>query len=575
MPGPGPLSASFNARIYMMGIDPCRVWDLAKGTCKDGLEGHNEAIGKLTFSSDGWVLTSRTANITRFVYGVLQLQSCPQCCRIPYNTNVVRSDPGPWAMDERPWASWLYICSLHGLQPQGSRHLVCRPEYPPPSRSASSLQPTAAPACSRHPDLPGCAPSYFRTASRYEEGWAGGQAPGAPPVQTARALDDWTAAQRAMGPLGRGGTLTVQELAWATGCEPDTGKLASAAVLSSAAAAPTALAVAGPAGRPCGGGCQAAESQRYDRLLTPRVVAALKARTCKLALTLEQQQAQDSRQYIRLLTEVLKKLARCAAVEACRPGSCKGPSLSPHKTVGCSPKLAQHLMDSFPGLTSLSLHNCAIPCSGLSSLLSHPQLSLQLQQLDLSSSSILQPKRPVPGAATLDNVFHASRLKLLSLLIDKRAGEGNNVLLPNLQPLSQHLTQLCLQQREGVVWGLDDVNAALQPLAQLQVLTMPGYCHLEGLIELLQALPQLHTLQLPGAVVHGQEQLRQRLQQLSQTLPVPGGCFQLGGDRQHLQLSQGLQCCAEPVKAPGCIEQVVQGGCLWIRLLSLGDGGVA
>ncbi|GFH28401.1 hypothetical protein HaLaN_26881 [Haematococcus lacustris] len=60
------------------------------------------------------------------------------------------------------------------------------------------------------------------------------------------------------------------------------------------------------------------ESQRYDRLLTPRVVAALKARTCKLALTLEQQQGQDSRQYIRLMTEVLKKLASCAAVEVCK-----------------------------------------------------------------------------------------------------------------------------------------------------------------------------------------------------------------------------------------------------------------
>ncbi|GFH12309.1 WD-40 repeat-containing protein [Haematococcus lacustris] len=43
------------------------VWDLVKGTCKDGLEGHDEVIEKLTFSSDGWVLTSRTANITQLV----------------------------------------------------------------------------------------------------------------------------------------------------------------------------------------------------------------------------------------------------------------------------------------------------------------------------------------------------------------------------------------------------------------------------------------------------------------------------------------------------------------------------
>ncbi|GFH23810.1 hypothetical protein HaLaN_21492 [Haematococcus lacustris] len=25
MPGPAPLSASFNARVYMMGVDPCRA----------------------------------------------------------------------------------------------------------------------------------------------------------------------------------------------------------------------------------------------------------------------------------------------------------------------------------------------------------------------------------------------------------------------------------------------------------------------------------------------------------------------------------------------------------------------
>ncbi|KAL6749992.1 hypothetical protein V8C86DRAFT_910310 [Haematococcus lacustris] len=248
------------------------------------------------------------------------------------------------------------------------------------------------------------------------------------------------------------------------------------------------------------------ECQGCDQQLTPRVVAALQARTCQLALTLERQPAQSSRQYITLLTEVLKKLASCAAVEACKLGSIQGPSFSFHKTLGFSPDLAKHLMGSFPSLTSLSLHNFSIPCSDLATLLSHPRLSLQLQQLDLSSTTILQAKRPEPGAATLANLFHASRLKQLSLLFNTMAEDGNNSLLPNLQPLSQHLTQLCIQQ-QGYEECLDEFTAALQPLAQLQVLTISLTPDLGGLSELLQALPRLHTLQLPGAAVYGQEQL--------------------------------------------------------------------
>ncbi|KAL6758410.1 hypothetical protein V8C86DRAFT_3093218 [Haematococcus lacustris] len=185
------------------------------------------------------------------------------------------------------------------------------------------------------------------------------------------------------------------------------------------------------------------DSQGCDQFLTPRVVAALQARTCKLALTLEQQRAQSSREYIMLLTEILKKL----------------------------------------------------------------DLSLQLQQLDLSSTTILQPEQPEPGEATLDNLFHASRLKQLSLLFNNMAEGDNKPLLPNLQPLSQHLTQLCLQRPEGVVWRFDKFTSALAPLAQLRVLTMPECDHMLGLLELLQALPQLHTLQLPDAAIRGQEQL--------------------------------------------------------------------
>ncbi|KAJ9519485.1 hypothetical protein QJQ45_000581 [Haematococcus lacustris] len=248
------------------------------------------------------------------------------------------------------------------------------------------------------------------------------------------------------------------------------------------------------------------DSQRCDQLLTPRVAAALRSRTCKLALTMAQQQAEHTRQGIMLLTNVLKRLASCAAVEACRLGAIQGPSLSNLGRLGCSPRFTQQLMGSFPGLTSLSIHGYAIPCSCLANLLAHPQLSLQLQQLDLTGTAITQPKRPEPGTATLTNLFHASRLKQLSLSIKEKAGE-DRPLLPNLQPLSQHLTQLCLQQPEGLPWVLAKFTAVLASLAQLQVLTISRTPDLVGLPELLQALPQLRTMQLPNAVVMGQEQL--------------------------------------------------------------------
>ncbi|KAJ9532485.1 hypothetical protein QJQ45_026601 [Haematococcus lacustris] len=237
------------------------------------------------------------------------------------------------------------------------------------------------------------------------------------------------------------------------------------------------------------------DSQGCDQFLAPHVVAALQARTCKLALTLEQQRAQSSREYIRLLTEVLKKLsihgcgkkASCAAVDTCKLGTIQGPSPILRCSLRCSPELAEQLMDSFPGLTSLALHGYSIPCNGLASMLSHPQLNLQLQQLDLSSTIITQPKQPEPGAVTLANLFCASRLKQLSLLIINMADGLNKPLLPNLQPVSQHLTQLCLMQGAGA-----DISRCN---------------YMCGLTELLQALPQLHTLQLPDATVYGQREL--------------------------------------------------------------------
>ncbi|KAL6751467.1 hypothetical protein V8C86DRAFT_2439956 [Haematococcus lacustris] len=244
------------------------------------------------------------------------------------------------------------------------------------------------------------------------------------------------------------------------------------------------------------------DSQGCYQFLTPRVVAALKARTCKLALTLEEQRSESSRQHIKLLTEALRKLANCAAVKACKLAISKGPSLC-HE-MHFSPDLVQHLINSFPGLTSLALHGYYIHCSGLASLLAHPRLSLQLQQLDLSSTFITQPKRHKPGAAPPANLFYGVRLQQLSLLVTKKAVGEDKPFVPDLRPLSQHLTQLCLQQREGVKWHLDKYTAVLQPLAQLQVLTVSHIYHLQGLPGLLQALPRLHTLQLPHV---GQDQV--------------------------------------------------------------------
>ncbi|GFH29105.1 hypothetical protein HaLaN_27710 [Haematococcus lacustris] len=42
------------------------------------------------------------------------------------------------------------------------------------------------------------------------------------------------------------------------------------------------------------------------------------------------------------------------------------------------------------------------------SLLTHPQLTLQLHQLDLTGSTILKAKRPEPEAANMANLFNAS-----------------------------------------------------------------------------------------------------------------------------------------------------------------------
>ncbi|KAJ9514307.1 hypothetical protein QJQ45_012339 [Haematococcus lacustris] len=230
--------------------------------------------------------------------------------------------------------------------------------------------------------------------------------------------------------------------------------------------------------------------QQCDQHLTPRVIAALRGRTSKLALTLHDE----------VHDHVMAALGSCTAVEACGfsrslNGSDSERDSNP-QPLDCTPGLAQGLLNSFPGLTALSLHGYSVTCSGLAGLLSHPQLALQLQQLDFLDTCILQPEQPGPGAVVPAHLFHGLKLKRLSLPII-----GSELVLPDMQPLAQHLTQLTV---EGQLW--DEYHSAglaaqLQPLAQLRVLRAAMHFVKGSLFDLPAALPQLHTLQLPWLCV--------------------------------------------------------------------------
>ncbi|GFH20642.1 hypothetical protein HaLaN_17795, partial [Haematococcus lacustris] len=176
------------------------------------------------------------------------------------------------------------------------------------------------------------------------------------------------------------------------------------------------------------------ESQRCDQLFTPRVIAALRARTRSLKLVLEQ--THGSRRDTQLLN-----------------------------TVGLASLLVQHLL-----------------------------------QLDLTNTTVIQPQQPAPGDLTLDNLFHGARLKHLTLVVSE-----DEPLLPNLQHLRQHLTQLCLTHQSHL--PLAAITSRLSTLAQLQELTISKLYSVQSVPELLQTLPKLHTLQLPEGCVWKQQQL--------------------------------------------------------------------
>ncbi|KAL6765211.1 hypothetical protein V8C86DRAFT_3021979 [Haematococcus lacustris] len=219
-----------------------------------------------------------------------------------------------------------------------------------------------------------------------------------------------------------------------------------------------------------------------DHLLTYRVVTALQARTKQLSVVFEQLPPLDDEPFD------TPTVQRCELVS--------GDSLD------CTPQLAQPLLDSFPSLTALTLHRYAVACGDLVSLLSHPQLALQLQQLDLPYTTIWQPHRAgEPGEVTLDSLFANVRLQQLSLYLDEVA------LMPDLQPLAQHLTRLCIDKPQDIHHAAQAFTVQLGWLPQLQVLTLSDQHDLQGVLQLLPGLPRLHTLQLPLATLRQQQEL--------------------------------------------------------------------
>ncbi|KAJ9531351.1 hypothetical protein QJQ45_006799 [Haematococcus lacustris] len=73
---------------------------------------------------------------------------------------------------------------------------------------------------------------------------------------------------------------------------------------------------------------------------------------------------------------------------------------------------AMDLLDSFPSLTALTLQGLCVSSDALASLLSHPPLALQLQQLDFTDTDV--PVGDEPGA--VGPVFQQQRVDLAQLV---------------------------------------------------------------------------------------------------------------------------------------------------------------
>ncbi|KAJ9521319.1 hypothetical protein QJQ45_001185 [Haematococcus lacustris] len=310
--------------------------------------------------------------------------------------------------------------------------------------------------------------------------------------------------------------------------------------------------------------------ERCERLLTPRIIEALHVRPGgrKLMLLHTHSEAPTGQvvvtsgheQHMVVLGSVLSKLAgkqtSTSTIHSCELSNKGRPPLEvappgrscldPPVPLDCTSGLAQLLVASFPSLTALTIHGYSASCRDLASLLSHPQLAQQLQQLDLPRSCIIQePQQPAqPGEVTLGNLFRGLRLHTLSLEVSSESP------LPNLQPLAQHLTQLHIGKPEALMYCLEYVPGnpigtltyaasgrpvapsdyrpevrermltlpSLQPLAQrlagksgqpykVKMLTIVALASLTGLPQLLQYLPQLSLLLLPNTAVKEQAEL--------------------------------------------------------------------
>ncbi|KAJ9534480.1 hypothetical protein QJQ45_022167 [Haematococcus lacustris] len=194
-------------------------------------------------------------------------------------------------------------------------------------------------------------------------------------------------------------------------------------------------------------------------------------RTWKLSLTLVGGQASSS-EYMTMAVETLTRLPRCAAVDTCK----LGPSIGP---LGFSQDLAPLLMERFPSLTSLSMDNSCIPKRDLSSLLSHPLLSMQLQHLDINTDYVpdglpgLLGALPKLNSLTLPRVWAIGQGELDAMLA---ATQLTGITLASVTGLqSSRADSPCNWQRLQFTKGLDVLTAAYLPFHSLtQPLVMRG-----------------------------------------------------------------------------------------------------
>ncbi|KAL6749540.1 hypothetical protein V8C86DRAFT_2843001, partial [Haematococcus lacustris] len=160
-------------------------------------------------------------------------------------------------------------------------------------------------------------------------------------------------------------------------------------------------------------------------------------------------------------------------------------------------------------------------------------------------------------------MFSGCRLKQLSL-----STIGSQLLLPNMRPLAQHLTQLTLVSGW---YELDHYKATLIPLTKLRCLCVRNLGSLEGLTGLLQALPWLHTLHLPHTQVDDEQQLDALLAATQLSSVQLESFTRLNSSRaaapcswQRLQLTGNMDCSVAAHLPLHSLTQPLLVGGLWV-----------